>query len=54
MSGIAQELPSEAVGAAVGVFLYSCLCLSLSLALLWATKAHRELKSCECTSHCAL
>ncbi|KAI7786980.1 hypothetical protein LA080_001772 [Diaporthe eres] len=45
MSGIAQELPSEAVGPAVGVSIYSSICLTLSCALLWATIAHREWKS---------
>ncbi|KAJ4425151.1 hypothetical protein N0V82_000206 [Gnomoniopsis sp. IMI 355080] len=45
MSGIVQELPPEATGAAVGVFIYSFICFSLSVALLWATIAHREWKS---------
>ncbi|KAK2614367.1 hypothetical protein N8I77_001203 [Diaporthe amygdali] len=45
MSGIGQELPSEAVGPAVGVSIYSWICLLLSCALLWATVAHREWKS---------
>ncbi|KAJ4387197.1 hypothetical protein N0V93_007786 [Gnomoniopsis smithogilvyi] len=45
MSGIVQELPSEATGAAVGVFIYSFICFSLSVGLLWATVAHREWKS---------
>lgn len=45
MSGIGQELPSEAVGPAVGVSIYSSICLILSCALLWATIAHREWKS---------
>lgn len=44
---VAQELPSEAVGPAVGVSIYSSICLMLSCALLWATIAHREWKSCE-------
>lgn len=52
MSGIVQELPPEATGAAVGVFLYSFFCFSLSVALLWATIAHREWKSCECYHVC--
>lgn len=47
MSGIVQQLPPEAIGPAVGAFIYSVVCFSLSAALLWATVAHREWKSCE-------
>lgn len=50
MSGIMRELPPEAVGPAIGVFLYSSFCCSLSVALLWATIAHREWKSCKFSS----
>ncbi|PSS02295.1 hypothetical protein BD289DRAFT_478952 [Coniella lustricola] len=45
MSGIAEQFPPEAIGAAAGVFTYSFICLLLSSALLWATIAHREWKS---------
>lgn len=48
MSGIATELPYQAIGPACGVFIYSTICLTASSSLLWATLAHREWKSCMC------
>ncbi|CCC06717.1 hypothetical protein SMACR_00744 [Sordaria macrospora] len=42
---MAVQLPSEAIGPAAGVLVYSFFCLSLSLLLLWLVWVHHERKS---------
>lgn len=44
---MAVQLPSEAIGPAAGVLVYSFFCLSLSLLLLWLVWVHHERKSCK-------
>jgi len=44
---MAPQLPPEAVGAAVGVLIYSLICLASGLFLLWLVWVHDERKSCK-------
>ncbi|EAA33395.2 hypothetical protein GE21DRAFT_6482 [Neurospora crassa] len=42
---MAAQLPSEAIGSAVGILIYSLFCLFLSLLLLWLVWVHHERRS---------
>lgn len=42
------QLPSGAVGTAVGVLIYSIICLAASSMMIWLTWHHRERVSCMC------
>jgi hypothetical protein len=46
-SEMAAQLPTEQLGTAVGVLLYSLVCLLASVTMIWLLVAHHEAKSCK-------
>jgi hypothetical protein len=44
---MAAQLPTEQLGTAVGVLLYSLVCLLASVTMIWLLVAHHEAKSCK-------
>jgi hypothetical protein len=44
---MAAQVPSEVLGVAVGVLIYSFICLASGIFLLWMVWVHDERKSCK-------